>query len=163
MMPSSSLEPSSVLEAGDLDGGSRREQGDSHPSQVAMPARGLIVTAVTSPGSPPPVVFLGGPGVRYAESPPPAALAEAALRSRDVRGLADASGYSTRQLRRRLQAATGHGPKRLERIGRMHAVLRAGRGESWARTAAEHGYFDEAHLANDVRDLAGATPHALVG
>jgi len=94
---------------------------------------------------------------------PPDPLAEAALRSRDVRGLVRVSGYSARQLRRRLVAATGHGPKRLERIGRMHAVLRAGRGESWSRTAAEHGYFDEAHLANDIRDLAGATPHALVG
>jgi hypothetical protein len=58
---------------------------------------------------------------------------------------------------------TGHGPKRLMRIARMQRVLRAGRGESWARTAAEHGFADEAHMANDVRDLAGATPHALVG
>ena len=30
-------------------------------------------------------------------------------------------------------------------------------------TAAEHGYYDEAHMANDVRELAGATPHALLG
>ena len=45
----------------------------------------------------------------------------------------------------------------------MQRVLRSGRGESWARTAADHGYFDEAHMANDVRELAGATPHALLG
>jgi hypothetical protein len=44
----------------------------------------------------------------------------------------------------------------------MQAALRAGRGESWARTAAEHGWYDEAHMVNDVRALAGATPHALL-
>jgi AraC-like DNA-binding protein len=73
------------------------------------------------------------------------------------------SGYSERQLRRRVLAATGHGPRRLMRIARMQDVLRAGRDESWARTAAEHGYFDEAHMANDIRALAGATPHQLIG
>jgi len=93
----------------------------------------------------------------------PDPLAEAALGARSVRELARESGYSVRNLRRRLVAATGHGPKRLARIGRMHALLRAGRGESWARTAVEHGFYDEAHMANDIRELAGATPHALVG
>ena len=44
----------------------------------------------------------------------------------------------------------------------MQRALSAGRGESWARTAVEHGWYDEAHMANDVRDLAGATPHALL-
>ena len=27
----------------------------------------------------------------------------------------------------------------------------------------KHGWYDEAHMANDVRDLAGAPPHALLG
>jgi AraC-like DNA-binding protein len=72
------------------------------------------------------------------------------------------SGYSDRQLRRRVRLATGHSPKRLLRIVRMHDVLTGGRGESWARTAARHGYFDESHMANDIRKLAGATPHALL-
>jgi AraC-like DNA-binding protein len=93
----------------------------------------------------------------------PDPLAEAALAAPSVHELARESGYSVRNLRRRLVAATGHGPKRLARIGRMHALLRAGRGESWARTAVEHGFYDEAHMANDIRELAGATPHALVG
>lgn len=97
------------------------------------------------------------------DAPPPDPWAEAALHSRDVAALAGESGYSERQLRRRLVHATGFGPKRLERIGRMQAVLAAGRGESWARTAAEHGYFDEAHMTNDVRALSGATPSALRG
>jgi methylphosphotriester-DNA--protein-cysteine methyltransferase len=90
-------------------------------------------------------------------------LAEAAIHARDLRELASLTGYSARQLRRRTVAATGHAPKRLARIGRMQGLLRAGRGESWARTAVEHGFYDEAHMINDITELAGATPHALVG
>jgi AraC-like DNA-binding protein len=95
-----------------------------------------------------------------AERPDP--LAEAMMRTTDPNQLRRDSGYSERHLRRRLIAATGHGAKRLARIGRMQALLRAGRGESWARTAVEFGYFDEAHMVNDIRRLAGATPHRLV-
>jgi AraC-like DNA-binding protein len=96
-----------------------------------------------------------------AEVPDP--LARAAYAARDLRELSRDSGYGERQIRRRVVAATGHGPKRLMRIARMQDVLRSGRGESWARTAAEHGYYDEAHMAGDIRQLAGATPHALLG
>lgn len=97
------------------------------------------------------------------DAPPPDPLARAAYHARDIRALRQATGYSERQLRRRVLAATGHGPKRLIRIARMQDVLRNGRGESWARTAAEFGYYDEAHMANDISALAGATPHALLG
>jgi AraC-like DNA-binding protein len=89
-------------------------------------------------------------------------VARAAYDARDIRALRRLTGYSERHLRRRVLAATGHGPKRLMRIARMQDVLRGGRGESWARTAAEHGYYDESHMANDIRELAGATPHALL-
>ncbi len=95
-------------------------------------------------------------------APPPDPLARAAYGARDLRALRRDSGYSERQLRRRVLAATGHAPKRLMRIARMQELLRAGRGESWARTAVERGFYDEAHMVNDVRELAGATPHALV-
>jgi AraC-like DNA-binding protein len=83
------------------------------------------------------------------------------LRASDVREIARERGYSERQLRRRVLAATGHSPKRLMRIARMQRLLLDGRGASWARSAVEHGYFDEAHMANDIRELVGATPHAL--
>ena len=96
------------------------------------------------------------------DAAPPDPLAEAAMRAPAAGALARASGYSPRHLRRRLLAATGLTPKRLGRIGRMQRALSAGQGESWARTAAEHGWYDEAHMVNDVRDLAGETPHALL-
>jgi len=82
-------------------------------------------------------------------------------RASDVRAVAREVGYSERQLRRRVLAATGHPPKRLMRIARMQRLLRDGPGETWARAAVEHGYFDESHMVSDVRSLVGATPHAL--
>jgi len=93
---------------------------------------------------------------------PPDPLASAALHASDVRTLARETGYSTRHLRRRLLATTGHSPTRLARIGRMQALLAAGRGESWARTAHEFGFHDESHMINDIRALANATPQGLL-
>jgi AraC-like DNA-binding protein len=97
---------------------------------------------------------------REAEAPDP--VAAAAMAQPSVTLLARESGYSQRHLRRRLLAATGHGPRKLARIGRMQALLAAGRGESWARTAADFGYYDESHMINDIGALAGASPHAIL-
>jgi hypothetical protein len=44
----------------------------------------------------------------------------------------------------------------------MQALLAAGRGESWARRAAEYGFHDESHMIDDVRRLAGGSPHELL-
>jgi AraC-like DNA-binding protein len=93
---------------------------------------------------------------------PPDPLVRAVWNATDVRAVARACGYGERHLRRRVLAATGHGPKRLMRIARMQRLLLAVPDESWARAAVEHGYYDEAHMANDVRELVGATPHALL-
>ncbi len=98
--------------------------------------------------------------VRDADRPDP--LAAAALEQPDLKRLARESGYSERHLRRRLMAATGHSPRKLARIGRMQALFAAGRGESWARTAVEMGWYDESHMINDVRALAGATPQMIL-
>ena len=96
------------------------------------------------------------------DADPPDPLAAVALHVGDVRALAREYGYSERQFHRRVLAATGHGPKRLSRIGRMQALLAAGRGENWAATAAAFGFHDEAHMINDVRRLADASPHELL-
>ena len=97
-----------------------------------------------------------------ADAPRPDPVAALAMHAPNVRWLASETGYSERHLRRRLLTATGHGPTRLRRIGRMQALLSAGRGTSWARAAADFGYHDESHMINDVRALAGATPDELV-
>lgn len=96
-----------------------------------------------------------------AERPDP--LVRAVMDGQSVGAVARECGYGERQLRRRLIAATGHSPKRLMRIARMQRLLLDGRGDSWARSAVEHGYYDEAHMASDVGELVGATPHALLG
>jgi AraC-like DNA-binding protein len=146
-----------VLEPGDKVTGVRLRPG-AFPALFGVPAAELLDSRL-------PLADVAGrrrleDAVRQALPPDP--LAAAALAAPGVRELARATGYSTRHPRRRLVASTGHGPKRLARIGRMQAVLRAGRGESWARTAVENGFYDEAHMANDIRELAGATPHALL-
>jgi AraC-like DNA-binding protein len=94
------------------------------------------------------------------ERPDP--LVRAVMNGQNVSTVAKEYGYGERQVRRRVIAATGLGPKRLMRIARMQRLLLDGRGHSWARSAVEHGYYDEAHMATDVSELVGATPHALL-
>ncbi|MFI0487684.1 helix-turn-helix domain-containing protein [Actinomadura sp. 9N215] len=73
-----------------------------------------------------------------------------------VRGVADGLGLSERQLRRRSLAAFGYGPKTLQRVLRFQRALSLARaGEPLAGAAFAAGYADQAHLAHEVRDLAG--------
>lgn len=75
-----------------------------------------------------------------------------------VGALARAVGYSERQLRRRCLEAFGYGPATLRRILRFQravSLARSGRFGSHAELAAALGYTDEAHLAREVRNLAG--------
>jgi AraC-like DNA-binding protein len=74
-----------------------------------------------------------------------------------VTEVADAVGLSERQLHRRALVAFGYGPKVLARILRLQRALALARGGApLSRAAAEAGYFDQAHLAREVRALAGA-------
>jgi AraC-like DNA-binding protein len=75
---------------------------------------------------------------------------------RSVGQVADAIGLSERQLRRRAVDAFGYGPKMLARILRaQRAVGLARAGRPFAEVAASAGYADQAHLARDIRELAG--------
>lgn len=68
-------------------------------------------------------------------------------------------GVSERGLRRRVSTAVGYGPKRLVRVLRLLRALEAARaGGDLARAALEAGYADQAHFANDCRELAGVSP-----
>jgi AraC-like DNA-binding protein len=76
--------------------------------------------------------------------------------------IAAAIGISERQLQRRSLVAFGYGPKTLARILRLRrAVDLAGSGAAFADVAAETGYSDQAHLARDVRALAGVSLSVL--
>lgn len=90
--------------------------------------------------------------------------ADASLR---VAVLADRVGYSERQLRRRVQAEVGYGPKLLARVLRLQRVLRLAREDetcslSLADLAFAGGFVDQAHLSHEVADLGGTTASVLL-
>lgn len=96
--------------------------------------------------------------------PVAAVVADGLGRGAAVADLADRVGLSDRQLHRRSVAAFGYGPKtlgRVLRLGRALELARAGRG--FADVAVETGYADQAHLAREVRSLAGVPLRILLG
>ncbi len=81
----------------------------------------------------------------------------------DVGRLADELYVSERQLRRRVSAAVGYGPKRLARVLRLGRALRAARaGDELAWAAITAGYSDQAHFAHECRTLAGVPASELL-
>jgi AraC-like DNA-binding protein len=82
----------------------------------------------------------------------------------EVASLARAVQLGERQLERAFDQHVGLGPKAFARVMRLQAVRAAlARGvPSWAALAAELGFADQAHLAREVRALAGVTPGELV-
>lgn len=80
-----------------------------------------------------------------------------------VTAMADAVGLTERQLHRRCLAAFGYGAKVLQRVLRFDTALRLARGGSgFADVAYRTGYADQAHLAREVRSLAGVPLTKLV-
>jgi AraC-like DNA-binding protein len=70
-------------------------------------------------------------------------------------------GLGRRQLGQLVRAELGLAPKtvaRIFRFGEARSCLRSGRTASLAQTAVACGYFDQAHLSNDWKQLAGCTP-----
>jgi AraC-like DNA-binding protein len=83
---------------------------------------------------------------------------------RPVAAVAAELGLGARQLHRRSLAAFGYGPKTLARVLRLQRALNLARdGVPFADTAARAGFADQAHLARDVRELAGVPLGELVG
>lgn len=102
--------------------------------------------------------------LRRAGPPDPAVAVTARALSggRSVAATADLLGVSDRQLRRRCLTAFGYGPKTLQRILRFQRALAlARRGVPLAEVACAAGYADQAHMAREVRELAGVPPTGL--
>lgn len=96
-------------------------------------------------------------------TPDPAVLAAAEALSRGVPvgEVARDLGLLPRTLRRRFTAQVGLTPKRFSMVHRMRRLVGDLHGQSqvdWAVAAAEHGYADQPHLADEFRELAGVTP-----
>jgi AraC-like DNA-binding protein len=74
-------------------------------------------------------------------------------------------GLLPRTFRRRFVSQVGITPKRYSRVRRLQRVARAIDGcaaPDWALVAAQHGYYDQAHLIDEFRDLVGVTPGQYV-
>ncbi|MEU6812052.1 helix-turn-helix transcriptional regulator [Streptomyces sp. NPDC046831] len=96
--------------------------------------------------------------------PLPGRVVAALAAGRPVAAVADALGLGARQLHRRSLTAFGYGPKTLARVLRLQRALALARdGVPFAQTAARAGFADQAHLARDVRALAGTTLGELLG
>jgi AraC-like DNA-binding protein len=68
-------------------------------------------------------------------------------------------------LLRRTRAAFGYGPKFLQRVLRLQAVLgalRAAKAPRLSTIALTAGYADQAHFSRDAVELSGFTPTALI-
>ncbi len=75
------------------------------------------------------------------------------------------TGWSDRHLRARFRLETGLGPKEAARVIRFHRARRqmqqralAGNPLGLADLAVAVGYFDQAHMNREFRQLAGCTP-----
>jgi AraC-like DNA-binding protein len=92
---------------------------------------------------------------------PVAEIAVRLLRRRSVEATAASIGCSRRHLERVFAQEVGLAPKPWARIVRLQSALRVRRqypSWTWAAVAAEAGYADQAHLALDFREIAGASP-----
>ena len=76
--------------------------------------------------------------------------------------VARAIGVGERRLQQIFRAEVGMSPKAWGRLARLHACLRSLRcgpvPPPWAALAADGGFYDQAHLANEFRTLCGLSP-----
>ncbi|WP_257458409.1 helix-turn-helix domain-containing protein [Archangium lipolyticum] len=80
-----------------------------------------------------------------------------------VESVAERLGVTARHLRRAFTESVGIGPKDFARAVRLRrAVGMAATSKDWGRIAADAGYYDQAHLIADFRELVGLTPGAFV-
>ncbi|MFH8571576.1 helix-turn-helix domain-containing protein [Streptomyces sp. NPDC017993] len=105
-----------------------------------------------------------GPVVRSLRPARTAAIAAGLARGLPVAEVARSVALSERQLHRRSLDAFGYGPQTLARVLRLVRALGLARsGVPYAQVAARAGYADQAHLAREVKSLAGAPLGVLLG
>jgi AraC-like DNA-binding protein len=87
----------------------------------------------------------------------------------NIAALAAETGWSDRHLRSRFREETGLTPKAAGRVirfdrarRRLQAQATSGELPSLAGLAADFGYYDQAHLAREFRELAGCPPSVWV-
>jgi AraC-like DNA-binding protein len=79
-----------------------------------------------------------------------------------ISSVAERLGVSPRHLRRAFIENIGVGPKDFARAIRLNRVVDSvTQSTDWGRIAADAGYYDQAHLIADFRELVGVTPAAF--
>lgn len=72
-------------------------------------------------------------------------------------------GVTARHLRRAFAENVGIGPKDYARTVRLQRALgMTATSKDWGRIAVDAGYYDQAHLIGDFRELVGLTPGAFL-
>ncbi len=80
-----------------------------------------------------------------------------------VESVAKQLGVTARHLRRAFTESVGIGPKDFARAVRLQrAVGMAAASKDWGHIAASAGYYDQAHLIANFRELVGLTPGAFL-
>jgi AraC-like DNA-binding protein len=81
-----------------------------------------------------------------------------------VKSVAERLGVSARHLRRAFTESVGIGPKEFARAARLQRAIATATTTSndWGQIAADAGYYDQAHLIGDFRELVGLTPSAFL-
>jgi AraC-like DNA-binding protein len=82
-----------------------------------------------------------------------------------ARATADAIGISAKRLVAMFRDRVGLTPKRFARVVRLQATAATVFGAAevdWSAVAIDHGYFDQSHMVNEFRELAGITPTAYL-
>ena len=104
---------------------------------------------------------------RDGAEPASASLARRAVRLLEgaevrVERVAQRLGVTARHLRRAFAESVGIGPKDFARTVRLQrAVRRVATSCDWGRIATDVGYYDQAHLIGEFRELVGLTPVAF--
>ncbi|WP_309242948.1 AraC family transcriptional regulator [Hyalangium versicolor] len=79
-----------------------------------------------------------------------------------IHSLAQRLGVSERLLRQVFREEVGISPKRYARIARIRRVVARAGSAGWAQLAVESGFYDQAHLTAEFRDLLGVTPRSFL-
>lgn len=81
-----------------------------------------------------------------------------------VQSVAERLGVTARHLRRAFTESVGIGPKDFARTVRLQRAIRmaAAATNDWVQIAADAGYYDQAHLIAEFRELVGYTPGAFL-
>ena len=80
-----------------------------------------------------------------------------------VERVAERLGVSARHLRRAFTESVGIGPKDFARTVRLQRAVRlTATSQDWGHIASAAGYYDQAHLIADFRELVGLTPGAFL-